>query len=33
MAASFIALIIPLVIFFFSQRVFLSGIVVSGADK
>ena len=33
MAASFIALVIPLVIFFFSQRVFLSGIVVSGADK
>jgi multiple sugar transport system permease protein len=33
MAASFIALIIPLIIFFFSQRVFLSGIVVSGADK
>jgi multiple sugar transport system permease protein len=33
MAASFIALIIPLIIFFFSQRVFLSGIVVSGAEK
>lgn len=33
MAASFIALVIPLIIFFFSQRVFLSGIVVSGADK
>jgi multiple sugar transport system permease protein len=33
MAASFIAMIIPLIIFFFSQRVFLSGIVVSGADK
>ena len=33
MAASFIALVIPLTIFFFSQRVFLSGIVVSGADK
>ena len=33
MAASFIALIIPLAIFFFSQRIFLSGIVVSGAEK
>ena len=33
MAAAFITLIIPLVIFFFSQRVFLSGIVVSGAEK
>ncbi len=33
MAASFIALVIPLIIFFFSQRVFLSGIVVSGAEK
>lgn len=33
MAASFIALVIPLVIFFFSQRIFLSGIVVSGAEK
>ncbi len=33
MAASFIALVIPLTIFFFSQRIFLSGIVVSGADK
>ena len=33
MAASFIALVIPLIIFFLSQRVFLSGIVVSGADK
>ena len=33
MAASFIALIIPLIIFFFSQRIFLSGIVVSGAEK
>ena len=33
MAASFIALVIPLIIFFFSQKVFLSGIVVSGAEK
>ena len=33
MAASFITLVIPLAIFFFSQRVFLSGIVVSGAEK
>ena len=33
MAASFIALVIPLAIFFFSQRIFLSGIVVSGAEK
>ncbi len=33
MAAAFITLIIPLIIFFFSQRVFLSGIVVSGAEK
>jgi multiple sugar transport system permease protein len=33
MAASFIALVIPLTIFFFSQKIFLSGIVVSGADK
>ena len=33
MAASFIVLIIPLTIFFFSQKIFLSGIVVSGAEK
>ncbi len=33
MAAAFIVLVIPLTIFFFSQRIFLSGIVVSGADK
>ena len=33
MAAAFIALVIPVLIFFFSQKVFLSGIVVSGADK
>lgn len=33
MAASFISLVIPLSIFFFSQRVFLSGIVITGVDK
>ncbi len=33
MAAAFITLVIPLAIFFFSQRIFLSGIVVSGAEK
>ena len=33
MAASFISLVIPLAIFFFSQRVFLSGIVITGVDK
>jgi multiple sugar transport system permease protein len=33
MAASFIVLVIPLAIFFFSQRIFLSGIGVSGAEK
>lgn len=33
MAASFISLAIPLAIFFFSQRVFLSGIVITGVDK
>lgn len=33
MAASFITLAIPLVIFFFAQRVFIQGIVVTGVDK
>lgn len=33
MAASFITLLIPLVIFFFAQRVFIQGIVITGVDK
>lgn len=33
MAASFIALAIPLVIFFFAQRIFIQGIVITGVDK
>jgi len=33
MAASFITLAIPLVIFFFAQRVFIQGIVITGVDK
>ncbi len=33
MAASFITLVIPLVIFFFAQRVFIQGIVITGVDK
>ena len=31
--AAMVELVIPLAIFFFSQRIFLSGIVVSGAEK
>ena len=33
MAAAFITLAIPLVIFFFAQRVFIQGIVITGVDK
>jgi multiple sugar transport system permease protein len=33
MAASIITMILPLVIFFFAQRVFIQGIVVTGVDK
>lgn len=33
MAASFITLAIPLVIFFFAQRIFIQGIVITGVDK
>ncbi len=33
MAASFITLIIPLTIFFFAQRFFIQGIVITGVDK
>jgi multiple sugar transport system permease protein len=33
MAASFISLAIPLLIFFFAQRVFIQGIVITGVDK
>lgn len=33
MAASFITLAIPLLIFFFAQRIFIQGIVVTGVDK
>ncbi len=33
MAASFITLVIPLVIFFFAQRIFIQGIVITGVDK
>ena len=33
MAASFISLAIPLVIFFFAQRIFIQGIVITGVDK
>lgn len=33
MAASFITLAIPLVLFFFAQRIFIQGIVVTGVDK
>lgn len=33
MAASFITLVIPLVIFFFAQRIFVQGIVITGVDK
>jgi multiple sugar transport system permease protein len=33
MAAAIITMILPLVIFFFAQRVFIQGIVVTGVDK
>ncbi len=33
MAASFIALAIPIILFFFAQRVFIQGIVITGVDK
>ena len=33
MAASFITLAIPLLIFFFAQRIFIQGIVITGVDK
>lgn len=33
MAASFITLVIPLVVFFFAQRIFIQGIVITGVDK
>ncbi len=33
MAASFLTLAIPLVIFFFAQKIFIQGIVITGVDK
>ena len=33
LAAAIISMILPLVIFFFAQRVFIQGIVITGVDK